>query len=311
MASVRYDPKATCPRWKTFLDEIFSGDQEMMQFLQRAVGYSLTGQIGEQCLFFAYGTGANGKSVVFNTLERLLGEYAYRAPAEMILQQKQTQIPADVAQLKGKRFVITSELEDNRRLAEARVKSLTGGDTIEARELYGKWFSFKPTHKLWMFGNHKPVITGADEGIWRRVRVIPFTVTIPEEKRRPLDEFVDYLCEEGSGILNWALEGYIRYREAGLNAPDRMREATKQYRTEMDVVGQFIDEYCERLSGLSITAKSLWQVYHGWCDDMGERSFSGRRFCQVLRERGLEVRNGTDNKVFVYGLALKLNMSAN
>ena len=299
-----YDPEARCPEWEKFLGEIFEHDAELIQFVQRAVGYSLTGDISEQCLFFAYGTGANGKSVFFNTLEMLFGEYFYRAPSEMILQQKNTQIPADVANLKGKRFVVSSELEENRRLAEARVKSLTGSDTIEARKLYGDWFSFQPTHKLWMFGNHKPVISGGDEGIWRRVRVIPFTVYIPEDARTPMRDMLDTFRGEMPGILNWALEGYQRYREAGFPLPKAMIDAGNQYRDEMDQVGQFIKECCVVNRNIESNGKEIWQAYHGWCDDQGEHSMGGRRFYAKLRERGLEVRAGTGNRTEIIGLGL-------
>jgi putative DNA primase/helicase len=303
-APVDFDEAAKCPRWEKFLGEIFSQDAELIQFMQRAVGYSLTGDISEQCLFFAYGTGANGKTVFFNAIEMLLGEFFYRAPAEMILQQKNTQIPADVANLKGKRFVITSELEENRRLAEARVKSLTGGDPIEARKLYGDWFTFQPTHKLWMFGNHKPIIVGSDEGIWRRVKVIPFTVTIPEENRRPMRELLDEFREELAGILNWALEGYRRYREAGFNIPAVMKTAGNEYRSEMDILGQFILECAVVNKGIDSNGKEVWQAYRGWCEERGEHALAGTRFYQKLRERGFEVRPGHANKTVIYGLGL-------
>ncbi len=307
-AEVEYDPEARCPRWERFLEEIFDGDHDVIQFVQRAVGYSLTGDISEQCLFFAYGTGKNGKSVFFNTIEILFVDYFYKAPAEMILQQKYSQIPSDVAQLKGKRFVVSSELEENRRLAESRVKNLTGGDTIEARPMYKEWFTFKPTHKLWIYGNHKPVITGTDEGIWRRIRVIPFTVTIAEERRLPMRELLDSFRAELSGILNWALEGYLRYREVGFNSPSRMSRTTDEYRTEMDIIGQFLEECCDSLPSLDIKAKSLWQAYHGWCEEQGEHTMTSRRFNSQLRERGYEVNIGSGNKTYIHGLALKMNV---
>lgn len=303
-AEVDYVTDAKCPRWEKFLTEIFEDDSTLIQFIQRAVGYSLTGDISEQCLFFAYGTGKNGKTVFFNTIELLFGEYFYKAPADMILQQKYNNIPSDVAQMKGKRFVVTSEIEDNRRLAEARVKNLTGGDTIEARPMYKEWFTFKPTHKLWMFGNHKPLINGTDEGMWRRVRVIPFTVCIPEEKRRPMRELLAEFSAELSGILNWALAGYEAYCEKGFIEPARMQDAQKQYRDENDIIGRFIEECCTIHRELSVNGKSLWQAYHGWCDDLGEHSITSQRLYSKLRERGYEVKAGTGNKTFVYGITL-------
>lgn len=302
---VEYNPAAKCPKWDAFLDDIFGGDPEIKQAVQRMVGYTLTGDTSEQCLFFAYGTGKNGKSVFFNTLEMLFGEYYGRAPSEMIMQAKYSQIPSDVAQLKGQRMVVTSEIGENRRLDEERIKDLTGGDTITARKMHQDWFKFRCTHKLWIFGNHKPVLTGVDLGIRRRFRIIPFEVTIPEQKRRPMRDLMDDFRGELSGILNWALEGYVRYREAGLMDTEKMTAALTDYFNSMDIVGMFIEECCDRVPSISTRVKVIWEHYKGWCDGMGERAQAGRRFNMSLRERGFDVRTGAENKTYVYGLTLK------
>ena len=303
MANVTYDAKATCPRWEKFLSEIFAGNEELIPYMARAVGYSLTGDTSEQHLFFAYGTGANGKSVFFNTMEMLFGDYWVKTPTDMLMQQKFSQIPTDVADLRGKRFAVCAELPGNKRFDEERIKDLTGSDTIKARRMREDFFDFKPTHKLWMYGNNKPNITGTDEGIWRRPQIIPFTVTIPPEKRLPMRELMASFERELSGILNWALEGYIDYREGcGLRPPDVVQTAVKAYRADMDVLGQFIDECCFVHKDVSCVGNKLWQKYKGWCDTTGEHALNGRSFYAKLRDRGFEVRPGTNNKTTIYGI---------
>ena len=304
IAEVMYDPEAKCPRWKSFLDDIFEGNIELITFVQRAIGYSLTGDVSEQCLFFAYGTGKNGKSVFFETMKLLFGDYAGKAPTEMIMQQYNQAVPTDVADLQGKRFVITSEIEENKRLAEARVKDLTGGDTITARRMRENFFTFQPTHKLWIYGHHKPVLTGTDEGIRRRIKMIPFTVMISEEKRVPMVELLGQFKKEMSGILNWALEGYVRFCEVGFNEPDIMIEAVTDYFAEMDLIGQFISECCVVMRDVSSQTKKLWEKYHGWCDDRGERAVTHRRMNTSLRERGFEICPGTANISTIFGLTI-------
>jgi len=239
-APVNYDPDAKCPKWEKFLLEIFDDHEDLISFIERAAGYSLTGDISEQCLFFCYGTGKNGKTVFLETLKMLMGDYADKASSEMIIMQRYNTIPSDIARLNGKRLIITSEIEENRRLAESKVKDLTGGDTIVARKMYGDWFEFSPTHKLWIYGNHKPIIHGDDTGIWRRMKLIPFTITIPETKRVPMSKLLDTFKKESSGILNWVLQGYMEYCERGLPEPEAVKSATNAYRSEMDIIGQFI-----------------------------------------------------------------------
>jgi len=304
LADVEYDPGADCPRWEAFLLDIFDNDLDLVQFIQRAVGYSLTGDTSEQCFFFAYGTGQNGKSVFFNTLGLLLGDYWGKAPTDMIMQQQFSQVPTDIADLKGKRLVVCSELADNRRMDEQRIKDLTGADNfLKARRMRENYFDFKPTHKLWMYGNHKPNIYGTDIGIWRRVRVIPFIVTIPDERKRPMVDMIAEFTAEMSGILNWALEGYMSYREKGLNETLAVTLATDEYRVEMDIVGRFINECCFISNSASVLATKFWQVYNGWCRNNGEHAMSSRRFNSKLRELGFDVSSGTANKTFVKGIA--------
>ncbi len=304
IAPVSFDAGARCPRWEAFLDEIFEGNGELISFVRRAVGYSLTGDVSAQCFFFAYGTGMNGKSVFFNLLQILLGDYWGKAPTDMIMQQQYSQVPTDVADLRGLRFVVCSELADNRRFSEERLKDLTGEDQVKARRMRENYFDFKPTHKLWMYGNHKPQIQGTDPGIWRRVRIIPFTVRIPDDRRVPMNMLLDGFRAELSGILNWALTGLTEYMERGLGEPDIVMAATEEYRREMDIVGRFIEENCLKGGEYQIQVSKIWKAYHGWCDDIGEHAMSGRRFNQRLREMGYELKIGHANKTFVYGFTL-------
>ena len=186
LIEVDYDPEAGCPEWEKFLDLVTGGDKNLQFFLQLAVGYTLTGLTDEHCLFVLYGTGANGKTTFTETIRLLLGDYAKRVNIESLMQSwgsGQAATP-NVADMAGARFVLSSEIPDNRKLNDALVKDLTGGDAITARFLFTNPFTFLPTHKLWIFGNYKPQISGTDEGIWRRIRVVPFTVTIPKEQRR-------------------------------------------------------------------------------------------------------------------------------
>lgn len=309
LADVEYDEDAECPKWEKFIGEIFEGNEEVIPFLKRAVGYSLTADISGQIWLFAYGTGANGKSLFFNTIEMILGDYFRRVSTEMIMAQKFAQHPTEIVDLKGARFVVCSEVEDGRRFAEARIKDLTGYDgKLKGRRMREDNIEFTPTHTMWLFGNHKPEVRGTDEAIWRRIRIVPFTVTIPEKERRPMSEMLAEFRKEKSGILNWMLDGYLDYRENGFREPPAVLEAIQDYREEMDVLGRFIDEYCFVSSQVSIPASQIWKVYHGWCDDNGEHAMSSKKLNASLRERGFMVRKSTGNVTYVFGIALKAEM---
>lgn len=303
LAPVVYDPAAVCPDWLKFIAKIFP-DEDLQAFIRRAVGYSLVDDVSEQVLFFAFGTGANGKSVFFEALKYLLGDYAGKAPTEMLMVQQFSQIPTDVADLRGKRFVVASEVDEGKRWAESRLKDLTGGDTIKARRMREDFFEFRQTHKLWVFGNHKPILKGSDEGIKRRMRIVPFTVRIPDEEQIPLGQLLKMFRAEASGILNWALEGYIRWREIGLGKPAAVEDATQEYFDENDILKQFIEDRCEENKAFTIEAKKLYEAYRKWCEQNGYRYLASRAFYRVLEEHGLDKRNGSGNKVMIDGIAL-------
>lgn len=282
--NTNHDPDAICPVWLKFLDRIMEGNQTVIDFLQRAVGYTLTADTSEQCLFFMEGKGKNGKTTFAEALKILMGDYALTTPAETFLSKRgEGGVRNDLARLPGARLVVGSELEENRKLDEALVKTLTGSDEISARFLHKEFFSFRPTHKLWMFGNHKPIIKGNDEGIWRRMIRIPFNATIQaHEQDKHLNE---KLALEMAGILQWALEGCLIWQTTGLNIPPEIVQATKDYRAEMDIIAAWIDECTTKITGKT-SARELYSSYTTWCDANGEIAVNQRRFGGTLTEKG-------------------------
>lgn len=284
--AVVYDPNATAPTWDRFLARITEDNAELSAYMQRAAGYTLTGTTTEQCLFFLYGGGANGKSTFVEAMADLMGDYWQKAPTEMIMLQRNTGIPNDLARLPGARMVVTGELSQGRKLDEAKVKDLTGGDTISARFMREEWFDFRPVFKLWMFGNHKPGIRGDDYGIWRRIRLIPFKATIADsEKDTGLPA---KLRAELPGILAWAVRGCFDWQRGGLQTPDAVQSATEAYRSEMDVIGAFLDECCVLHSNAKSQATQLYKSYCAWCEANGEHALPQKQFGQRLDARGLQ-----------------------
>lgn len=291
-------------QWINFLNDIFMGDQNLIRFVQKAAGYSLTGDISEQCMFILYGTGRNGKSTFLNVLSDIFGDYACNTPAETLMIKKNDTIPNDIARLKGMRFVTAYETEDNKRLAEAKIKALTGGDIITARFMRGEYFQFKPTFKLWLATNHKPRIKGTDEGIWRRIKLIPFNYCVPKDK---MDKHLqDKLMAEAEEILTWAIEGTDIWEKEGLGEAEAVTLATNEYRSESDAIGLFLKEYTEK-EVTSITEKTrLYQIYKHWAESNGEYPMASRTFTRAMKERGyVEERRGKGSKPHWLGLALK------
>jgi putative DNA primase/helicase len=302
--------QARCDRWLEFLDRISDGDGELMSFVQQAVGYSLTGDTSEQCLFILYGTGANGKSTFLEVIRSLLGEYATAADFSTFLVQRNDSIRNDLARLAGARFVTAVEAERGGRLSESVVKQLTGGDTITARFLYREYFDFKPTHKIWLAANHKPTIRGTDNAIWRRIRLIPFTVTIPTEQQDR--HLAEKLGQELPGILQWAIEGCVAWREAGrLEAPETVRNATAEYQVEMDFLAPFLEERCLMSPNGRVKAKELYESYSEWAKQSGEYVLSQTKLGRMLVERGFQKgRGGPDKATEYHGLSLRQPVQA-
>jgi putative DNA primase/helicase len=286
IARVDYDPAAECPAWKQFIREIMNYNSDIIMFLQNAAGWALTGDTSEQTMFILFGSGANGKSTFLNTIMYVLGDYAVATPTETFMKKTGDQLTNDIARLRGTRFVTTTEAEQGKRLSEPLIKQITGNDRMTARFLYGEFFNFVPTFKIFMATNHKPVIKGTDHGIWRRIKLIPFTTRIEEEKQdKHLEE---KLRSEASGILNWLLEGAMRWKREGLRAPAVILNATDEYRGEMDVIGNFLKECCIRVPGATIRIRELFKAYQEWCEENNEHACNERFFSLRLKEMGCE-----------------------
>ena len=288
-APVVYDPTATCPEWLAFLNRIFDGNAEIIRYVQKAVGYSLTGDDREQAFFVGYGIGRNGKSTLLETIAALLGDdYAQQAAPELLMQKTHDRHPTELAALRGMRLVTAIETGEGKRLNEPLVKQLTGGDRIAARFMHGDFFTFTPTHKLWLATNHKPTIRGTDLGMWRRIKLIPFTVQIPDAEKDDALKARLRAPEARPGILNWAIEGVLLWQREGLKPPQTVVEATQAYREEMDVLAAWIADCCVIHKQAEASAADLYASYFGWCGSQGERSESQRSFGLRLTERGFE-----------------------
>jgi putative DNA primase/helicase len=302
---IPFDETAKCPSWLRFLDRIMEGNQALIAFLQRALGYSLTGDTKEQCLFFLYGNGSNGKSTFIETaLVGLLGSYVCRLPIEsLLLKSSSGGIPSDIAKLKGARVAIASEIPEGRRLNESLTKDISGGDTITARKLYHDYFKFRPECKLWLYGNHKPNITGNDDGIWRRIRIIPFSAQINDaEKNQALGS---ELKAELPGILAWAVKGALEWQQKGLNPSQEILTATSAYRSEMDPVGIFIEECCVLDDESKVSAKALYDTYKSWCIQNADKALSQHAFGKRLNAERLKRKRGTGGRYWRHGIKLR------
>jgi putative DNA primase/helicase len=304
-AGVSYDFNARCPEWLKFLDTVTGGDRELQAYLQRVIGYTLTGSVQEEVMFVLYGIGNNGKSTFRETPHALLGDYALSSDASLMTERKGPGgATEEIARLKGCRFVAVNETNENDRLHEARIKFTTSQDTITARNLYGHFFDFFPTHKTFVTTNHKPIVRGTDEGIWRRLHLIPFTVTIPKSAVKK-DFRERRLMPELAGILNWAIEGVAAYLKEGLNPPMIVRAATDEYRQDMDVVGQWLEEHCVRDPGASTPTSIAYDDYFRWAQAETSWTLTQLRWRRNLTDRGFKAAKGTHGQRVIQGLRLK------
>ena len=281
---VAYDPTAECPRWLQFVEEIFP-DPEVSRYVWKAAGYSLTGEVKEKCFFFLHGSGDNGKSRFLSALALVMGEYAERAGKGLTAANARGDYPLrEARKIVGKRLVLASETEDRERLNVGVIKDITGGDSMDAAQLYEKPITFKPVCKIWIAGNHKPTIADAGPAIWGRVRLIPFDrIFTAEEKDLDLEA---KLTAEAPGILKWLVEGCLLWQQEGLIPPARVVEAVDDYRKEEDTLAEFIEE-CTRVSAMSfITQASLFEKYQAWATESGMRCpLTKRALAKHLRER--------------------------
>ncbi len=291
LAPVAYHPTRMAPTWEAFLARVLP-DPEVRTFLQRAIGYSATGSIEERAFFILHGGGANGKSTFLEAIRHVLGDYARTTAAEAVLTRRDEGASHDLARLKGARFVTTSETNEGRRLDEARIKAITGGEMITARHLYKDAFEFVPTFSVWLATNHVPDIHGTDDGIWDRILLIPFTQRIPEGERDP--KLLDKLRAEAEGILAWLVEGARQWAEGGLRRPAAVRRAVQVHRSDMDCVGQFLEECCDRSDPRAFTsANELRRDYCTWAEMAGEQPLTPHKLGRRLKDAGLASGRGT------------------
>ncbi|MDO0983695.1 phage/plasmid primase, P4 family [Staphylococcus hominis] len=294
IANTDYSEKMQPAVWLDFLNDIFAGNKAVIRYIQKALGYSLTGSTREQVMFILFGKGRNGKSIFVETIAEILGDYSNNMQAKSLMVKKNDNVNTDIARLSKARFVTSSEPNEGFRFDEGLIKQITGGDKVTARFLYAEEFEYTPKFKIWVSTNHKPIIRGTDDGIWRRLVLIPFDVQIPEEK---VDKDLKYkLLREAPAILNWMAEGAYMWMREGLELPEKLKDAGQTYRTEMDVVEQFIQEKCKRAEDVRETGKALYEEYKKWADENNEYKMDKNKFGKKLKEkfRSKKMNNGVN-----------------
>ena len=301
-ARVEYSPSAQCPLWERTIDEILGGDRELIDYIHRALGYSISGDCREECLMLCWGDGRNGKGTLLNAVAWLLGEYADDLPFSALELTERSGISNDIAKLVGKRFATASESSDTVRLNEARIKAMTGRDPITARFLHREYFTFVPVAKFWLSTNHKPVVRDDSEGFWRRLHFIPFAQSFAGRENR---ELKDRLRAEAPGILTWLVRGCRDWQQHGLNAPAAVRTATEEYRRESEPLSPFFDSCCVITPGGRVKAFELYTEYLRWADAGGMAP--GQRLNQTSFGTQVRKRFIAEEKrhvVTYYGIAL-------
>jgi putative DNA primase/helicase len=301
--NIRFDEDAICPRFDQFMHEIFEGDPETVEFVWRAIGYSLTGCVEEHCFFACYGTGANGKSSLLGVLQYVFGDYAFNLPFSAFELKQRSAIPNDLVRLESRRFVTAIETGQTMRLSEERIKTLTGGDRITARPLYKEFITFDPTHKIWLAFNHKPIIADDTPAMWRRVKLIPFNRKFDgkEEDKGLLEK----LKAEAPGILAKAVRACLDWQRRGLIMPVSVDVATKEYREESDQIAAFFGEVCTLENGRTAPVAALYERYVAWANGAGEIPIIRKAFTQRLESKGLrKARQGHENVWVWEGIGL-------
>lgn len=303
MTEVAYDPEAEAELWDSFLWRVTDRNEELYGYLRRLVGYLLAADVSDQSLHFLYGLGANGKSVFCEVLQRLLGDYAITVSPDLIMLRRHGGIPNDVARLRGVRAALMNETSQGSRFDEAKLKDLTGGDTLTARFLHQEFFDFRPSHRILIRGNHKPAIAGNDEGIWRRLRLVPFTVQIPSDEQDR--DLLRKLEAELPGILRWAVAGCLEWQREGLKPPAIITEAVRRYREESDTLGRFIAENCEVRKLAQVQSSAFFKRFQEFAERAGERWIASKDLPAEMERRGFEHKRGTGGQRLYLGIEFK------
>jgi putative DNA primase/helicase len=290
--------------WLEFLNRIFAGNGALIQYVQRLLGAALVGQVLEQTLPILWGRGANGKSVLVESFMGILGpDYAMKAPTGFLEKSLSERHPTELADLHGKRFVAAVESGEDARLSEVRVKELTGGDSIRARRMREDFWQFKPSHTLILTTNHVPTIHGVDHGIWRRIHLVPFTVTIPVAEQDK--QLAQKLMAEWTAILHWAVQGCLDWQRNGLQPPTVVTDATASYRSEMDTFGSFIKECCETGPNCSAQASQLYDSFKGWAEETGNSWENKTWFGKRLTAEGYQKKKSTGGLIRYHGIQVR------
>jgi putative DNA primase/helicase len=291
LSPVNYDPNAKAPRWEQFLREIFPGHEECcVPFMRRAIGYTMTGCIHEECFFVPYGTGRNGKGKLLNTVQYVMGDYARDASFDTFVAKRGDEKLNDIAGFRGARLILASESECSKRLAEAKIKRMTGGDRVVGEFKYKEQFSYVPSYKIWLVTNYKPRVIGTDDGIWDRMHLILFGEYFGDDRRDP--QLEAKLRAEASGILNWCIAAAKEWYVKGLGSSMCIKSATEEYRKDQNVLGQFLEDRCTVASNAWITKGDLYKAYKLWAENMGEFVMTQTEFNDRIANQFEDGRSG-------------------
>lgn len=296
-----YDPDAAGPEFGKFLGRV-QPDEAMRAFLGRLLGHALAGRQTKHILPILHGAGANGKGTLVTVVLATLGDYAAPADPELLTARTFEAHPTGVADLFGLRLAVLHETDSGRRLAEGTVKRLTGGDRVKARRMREDFWWFDPSHTFLMLTNHRPIVTGTDEGIWRRLRLVPFDVVVPPAERD--EELGARLDLERGAVLAWLVDGYRQWQTQGLAEPGRVVEATAEYRAESDALGRFLDERCLLASGFRTQSAQLYHAWAEWCRGQGEEEGTDKAFTAALKNRGFDTTKADHGRAFWSGIGL-------
>ena len=300
LAPVTYDPKAYDEIWARVLNDATGGNLELQEVMQRAFGYSTTGDTAEEVLFLVHGPAATSKSTIIEAIKATLGDYARTADFETFVKRRDSGGPRnDIARLAGSRFVVSIEVDEGKQLAEGLVKMITGGDTIAARKLYQESFEFKPAFKLWLVANHAPKVDPDDDAMWRRIHVIPMVCQVPKHLRdAKVKAHLINPAEAGPAILQWLLKGCLDWQREGLKIPAVVQQATDDYRGSQDSFAEFVSDCCVLESDAWVSSEALRKEYDEWASERGEGWLNGdslndQAFAKKLRRFGLLPKKGT------------------
>ena len=303
VGGVEFDAEAKATVFDTFLKKIMGDDDELIEYQQRTLGRSLTGDVSEHRIELWHGPGANGKSTLTTAILGVMGDYGLMAAPGLLLRRRQEAHPTEVADLKGARFVSSVEIGESRKLNEEQVKQLSGGDRLKARYMRQDFWEFDPTHKLFVACNHRPTIVGSDHAIWRRVRLVPFSVVIPDDEQDK--QLGEKLKDERSGILNWLIQGCLGWLEHGVNEAEAVRDATADYRAEQDLVAAFVAECCTISPNAKVLSADIYRDYAAWCKNSHEEPLGKRAFGLRLGDQGFtSERKGHGGKHWWFGIGL-------